>query len=483
MTDFDYIVIGAGPAGCSLAKRLAESLPKQSILLLDAGGFNQDKAHQTFGERHWTLTVPGYNWGYKTVSQPELDGREIDYSRGKGFGGSTAINFCVYTRGPSADYDHWADLVGDDIWAWENSRKRFNRFEKFHDPIPEAKDYVTISDSSRTEDGLVDVGVTEAWDPGFDDFMKNAYHYYPKNNDHNSGNPIGVSVCQLSASNGQRVTASGAYLAATPPNLATASETTVSKLIFEGNKVVGAQTDGGTLRARKEVILAAGAIDSVKLLLLSGIGPAQDLEALHIPVVQDLPGVGKNLQDRLFLELVTVQDPESHHRTSYIDSPSALEQARKEWNTHKSGPLSDYYLPQMIAYLKSDKILSSKEFGELDDHTRDTLQAETKPFYEIVSQNPSPSVKAPEKYLSTAVAFPGNYATGSVKLSSSDAKDPPIVNPSFLSHPFDRRVAIESVRETLDFLKQPLMAKGSLRFAAGPEGETDHDILVRCVLD
>ena len=94
-------------------------------------------------------------------------------------------------------------------------------------------------------------------------------------------------------------------------------------------------------------------------------------------------------------------------------------------------------------------------------------------------QNPSPTVKAPEKYLSTAVAFPGNYGTGSVKLSSSDVKDPPIIDPNFLSHPFDKRVAIESVRETLKFINQPLMAKGSIRLAAGPEGESDEDILVR----
>lgn len=102
-------------------------------------------------------------------------------------------------------------------------------------------------------------------------------------------------------------------------------------------------------------------------------------------MVQDLPGVGKNLQDRLFLELVMVQDPRSHHRTSYIDSPAALEEARKEWVKTQSGPLSDYYLPQMIAYLKSDKIVSSKEFEDLDKPTQDFLRADTKPFFEIVS--------------------------------------------------------------------------------------------------
>jgi choline dehydrogenase-like flavoprotein len=96
-------------------------------LLIDAGGENVDESQQTFGERHWTLMAPGYNWGYKTLPQDNLKGREIDYSRGKGLGGSTAINFCVYTRGPSADYDHWAELVGDDTWRWEEVQKRFNK--------------------------------------------------------------------------------------------------------------------------------------------------------------------------------------------------------------------------------------------------------------------------------------------------------------------------------------------------------------------
>ena len=130
------------------------------------------------------------------------------------------------------------------------------------------------------------------------------------------------------------------------------------------------RADSITVHAKQEVFVAAGAIDTPKLLLLSGIGPAKDLQDLSIPIVQDLPGVGKNLQDRLFLELVTVQKPESHHRTSYIDSPAALKEARKEWVKSQSDSLSDYYLPQMIAYLKSDNVLTSQEFGDLDSKTQ-----------------------------------------------------------------------------------------------------------------
>ena len=117
-----------GPAGCILASRIATSLPHSTVLLIEAGGKNEDPEHQTYGARHWTfVTAPGYNWGYTTTPQPNLQGREINYSRGKGLGGSTSINFCVYTRGPKADYDEWAINVGDDAWNWKHALERFKR--------------------------------------------------------------------------------------------------------------------------------------------------------------------------------------------------------------------------------------------------------------------------------------------------------------------------------------------------------------------
>lgn len=117
-----------GPAGCVLASRLSTSLTQCKILLIEAGGPNTDLKHQSFGTRYWTLaTAPGYDWGYKTVPQEYLHGRELGYNRGKGMGGSTAINFCVFTRGPKADYDQWAHDVGDDAWSWEHALERFKK--------------------------------------------------------------------------------------------------------------------------------------------------------------------------------------------------------------------------------------------------------------------------------------------------------------------------------------------------------------------
>ena len=118
-----------------LASRLAEAFPNFEILLIEAGGENVDPEHERFGERHWTFaTAPGYDWGYKTVPQEHLGGREIDYTRGKGLGGSSAVNFCVYTRGPSSDYDQCSDMVGDKSWNWNSVLRRFQKvFWERHD--------------------------------------------------------------------------------------------------------------------------------------------------------------------------------------------------------------------------------------------------------------------------------------------------------------------------------------------------------------
>lgn len=161
----------AGAPGCLLASRLATTLPEYTMRLIHAGGENTEESQQTFGKRHWTLMTPGYNLGYETASQENLNGRVLDYSRGKGLGGSTATNFCVYTRGSSVDYDNWADLVGDDIWCWENARERFNKvslaqsssllsfrllqFERFHQPSKEVERFLHGSDTAHGFHGYV----------------------------------------------------------------------------------------------------------------------------------------------------------------------------------------------------------------------------------------------------------------------------------------------------------------------------------------
>ncbi|KAL8676377.1 MAG: hypothetical protein Q9186_007101, partial [Xanthomendoza sp. 1 TL-2023] len=470
---YDFIIVGAGPAGCLLACRLASELKSDRILLIEAGGENKDTEHQGFGDRNFTLaTATGFNWGYKTVPQEHLGQREVDYSRGKGLGGSTAINFCVWTRGPSSDYDRWAQIVDDDTWSWP-------KIEKVPPPSREYERYVDLGDKVSGAHGEVEIGFPKQWDPDFGNYLDDTqYDGYPRALDINSGNPIGLGVLQSSIANGNRVTAATALLSNAPENLTVLTGQVVEKVICDGQKIMGVATGSETILARKEVILSAGALDTPKILLLSGIGSKPELEKLDITCTKDLPGVGKNLHDRLFMELVTVRKPGTPHRTSYLpSSPENLDEARKQWAQDETGPFSEFFLPQMIGYIKSKSLVESQEFKSLDSEVQAALQAKTSPHLELISHILSPSVASPEQYLAGAVSFMSLQSSGTVALRSKDSSDAPVVDPKFLDAAFDKRVAIEAVREALKFLNSPSLKKDHVRFAAEPKSLSDKDIL------
>ncbi|CAO1604626.1 hypothetical protein XANCAGTX0491_008170 [Xanthoria calcicola] len=481
--EYDFIIVGGGTSGSLLASRLSRSLPHLSILLLDAGGPNDDVSLQSFAERHTTMMSPGYNWGYRTVPQPELKGREIDYSRGMGLGGSSAINFCVWTRGSRDDWEHWDRLVGGEgTWGWGEVLRRFRKTERFHPPDKELEPYVRCDDDKHGYEGEIDVGMTARWDPTFGEFLDKTTSYCPQNYDHNSGNPLGIAVCQQTTHNGQRVTASGAYLQDPPENLHITTNATVTKVLFEDKKAIGVEVEGKKITARKEIILSAGAIDTPKLLLLSGIGPPSHLSHHRLPLIHALPSIGQKLHDRLFICIVSIQKPTaSHHRTSYPTAmtPEKLMSARKQWATDQTGELASYNMPQMIGFIRSSTILAGEEFGKLGEESQRGLTGKTKPTYEIISQGPHPSIPAPHLYLATAVAFHATESsTGSVTLSSSNPTDAPLINPNFLAHPFDRHLAINAVREAMELLEKPELAEDVVRVAEGPGGKGDEEILV-----
>ena len=195
--------------------------------------------------------------------------------------------------------------------------------------------------------------------------------------------------------------AAEAFLSAQTSNLTVITDAAVTKILFDKKSAIGVELSGSKSNfpsiiapqcaytiivfAKQEVILSAGAVDSPKLLLLSGVGPAEALQQHGIPLIRDVPGIGKDMDDHLYLFLVSTQKPEGHNRTSYIDSPAALDEARRQWTKDQSGPLADYYLPQMMAFLKSRKALASEEFKQLDWETQLALLEDTKPTFEILS--------------------------------------------------------------------------------------------------
>ncbi|KAL8665791.1 MAG: hypothetical protein Q9202_001913 [Teloschistes flavicans] len=402
---YDFIIVGAGPAGCLLASRLASAFKHDQILLIEAGGDNKATEYQSFGDRYFTLaTAPGFNWGYKTVPQEHLEQREMDYSRGKGLGGSSAINFCVWTRGPSSDYDRWAQIVDDDTWSWPNVEKRYQKIEKIPSPPKEYQRHVDLGDKVSCARGYaqrrnfwfaaltsnireVEIGFPKRWDPDFGNYLDDTQtDGYPRALDINSGNPIGLGVLQHSTSNGKRVTAATALLSNAPENLTVLTGQAVERVVCDGLKVQGIATGGGTILAKKEVILSAGALDTPRILLLSGIGSKSELEKFDIPCIRDIPGVGKNLHDRLFMEIITVRKPGTPNRTSYLSSsPEERDEARKQWAQNETGPFSEFFLPQMVGFIKSNSLVESQEFTTLGPEVQAALQAKTSPHLELIS--------------------------------------------------------------------------------------------------
>jgi choline dehydrogenase-like flavoprotein len=228
-----------------VATRLAKSPKYLKVLLIEAGGDNADKSLRIDGERWTTFMNPNLNWGYKTVPQKAAKDREIDYSRGLGLGGSSAINFGVFTVGARDDYEEWARLVGDHHFKWDNVQKRLKSIESFHNNLPDAyQKYAVAKKSDHGTDGLLNVGFATKWEKDVPSMLE-AFEEagFPMNSDHNSGNPIGMAACVNSAYSGRRTTAAD-LLVDHPSNLTVLTNTVIDRLVMEGKKVVGVESNG-----------------------------------------------------------------------------------------------------------------------------------------------------------------------------------------------------------------------------------------------
>lgn len=334
MIVYDYVIVGAGSAGCVLANRLSVS-GHHSVLLLEAGPVdNYPWIHVPIGYGK-TMFHPEYNWGFHTDPDPGMNNRRIYWPRGRGLGGSSSINGLIYVRGQPADYDRWA-AAGNSGWGWHDVLPYFIRSEnnsRGASACHGAEGPLACSDIPERH-ALMDAIIQGAREIGV-----------PLNEDFNAGNQEGVGYYQLFTEHGMRCSSAIAYLkpARNRINLRVITDAHATAIVFEGRRAAGVeylqQGVAHTVRAAREVILSAGAIQSPQLLQLSGVGRGALLQDKGIPVVHDLPGVGENLQDHLQLRVmykvskVTTTNDELRSLTGRI-------RMGLKWALFRTGPLA-----------------------------------------------------------------------------------------------------------------------------------------------
>ncbi|KAI2473843.1 GMC oxidoreductase [Annulohypoxylon bovei var. microspora] len=481
---YDFVIVGSGPAGSAVAASLAQSAKRPKVLLVEAGGKNDDKNLRVDGQRWLTFQNKAMNWGYKTVPQEHCAGRELDYSRGLGLGGSSAVNFSVFNAGASGDYDEWARIMDDDAFKWTHMQRRFKALESFDPTLPAGVDskYAAPKAENHGSSGPLKtsyvVEVEKDVIPTLDLFEKAGF---PLNPDHNSGNPLGMALGVNSTWKGVRSTAAD-LLKPAPENLTVITNSPVQRIILEGKKAIGVESNGKKYLASKEVILSAGTLNNPQILMHSGIGPKAQLEKYGIPVVQDVPAIGQGLRDHMFVPLVYQRTAGETDRPSFYGDKEAMASALEQWKKDGSGPWAKFSCELLIGWFKLAHLAELPEFQALPEAERNYQNHPTVPSYEIITHFPIhwfiPDFPDSSLNYSCLLVFLFNaQSRGEVTLQSADPDAPPRIDPKFLSTPYDQRIAVEVLKEAHRFTRSEGYARDTVATIAGPAGDSDAELL------
>ncbi|HZR03308.1 MAG TPA: GMC family oxidoreductase N-terminal domain-containing protein, partial [Burkholderiales bacterium] len=463
---FDYVIVGAGSAGCVLANRLSAS-GKHTVLLLEAGG----------SDRHLWITVPlgigkirtdeRFHWKFHTAPEPHMQQQRLYWPRGRVIGGSSSVNGMIFNRGQPADYDGWRDL-GNTGWGFDDLLPYFKRLEHFPggDPVWRGTDGpIHVTDLASDPDPLSEAFIDASAQAG-----------YARVRDYNAGeNDEGTGYLQLNILNGRRVSTATAYLrpALKRSNLHILQHALVHRVLFVGKRARGVEYERTGTRqvanARREVILCAGTIQSPQLLELSGIGNEQLLRCIGIPVVNHLPGVGENLQDHLQVRMVFE-----------CNKPLTL-------NAVLANPLRQWLMGLQYITLRKGLMTtpSAKAFTNVKADP-EASRADVKIQLYMISGDRgqySGSDLVIDHYWGFSLGHNQMRprSRGSIHINSSDPHRAPEIRANYLDDPFDRRTNIRALRVMRTIAAQPALARYIVRERRpGTEILNDEEILDYC---
>jgi len=457
MEPFDYIIVGAGSAGCLLANRLSADANTR-VLLLEAGGKDDYFwIHVPVGYLY-TINNPRTDWCYRTQADEGLNGRSLNYARGLGLGGCSSINAMIYMRGQKSDYDYWSAL-GNRGWSWDEVLPYFKRTEDYAHGADELHG---AGGELRVEERRVHWEILDAWRDAAEECG------IPKIKEFNRGDNFGNAYFQMNQKRGVRWSNTKAFLRPVlhRPNLTVITHAHVSRIRFDTSawprRATGIEfrtRDGADqfVQAKREVILAAGAIGSPQILQLSGIGPGALLQQSGVSVIQDLPGVGENLHDHLQIRIMyKVHNTVTlNERTHSLFGKLAM---GLEYLFYRTGPLT---MPpsQLGAFAKSDP---SQPSANIEWHVQPlSLEKFGEPLHAFPAITPSVCNLRPT-------------SRGSVRIGGTDPHVHPTIKLNYLSTEQDKQVAVDSIR----FTRRIMRAKSLERFQPeefkpGPDIQSD----------